>query len=98
MRSESEQEEDINNSKQRHLPLANVASPGKVEGGRTLRDTERLLGFSANGRHMSARALRHFELSEDASSVPEGRRSMMTFSLDGEVNLVKRLWRLLCDE
>lgn len=47
-----------------HLPLADVAGPGEVEGSRTLRDTKSPLGFSTYGGHMRARALRHCELSD----------------------------------
>ena len=50
------------NRKQINLPLADIASPGKVNCSRTLRDTESLLGFNAHGRHMRARALRHVVL------------------------------------
>lgn len=53
-----------------NLPLADVASPGEIDCGRTLGDTESLLSFSAHGRHMSARALRHDGLSEGMSRVP----------------------------
>lgn len=52
------------------LPLADVTSPSKVNSGRALCNTERLLGFNTHSGYMSARALRHIELREDVSRMP----------------------------